>query len=147
MDLATIAIICMILGLILLIIEAATPGFFAVIPGAVLVIIGLLGYFVEDFFTSWYLPATAIVVTLVVTAVTIKGYQMLARPEPPETTVMESLVGKTGTVTQKVEPGSLRGKVKIDSDLWSATSESTINEGTEIEVYAAEGVHIKVRPK
>lgn len=147
MDYATIAIICMIVGLILLIIEAMTPGFFAVIPGAVLVIIGLLGYFVDGFFESWYLPVTAVVVAVAVSAVTIKGYQLLAKPEPPETTVVESLVGRSGIVTKTVEPGNLHGKVVINSDIWSATSEYIIEEGTDVEVYAAEGVHIKVRPK
>lgn len=141
------AIILMIIGLILLIIEALTPGFFAVIPGAVLVIIGIMGYFIEDFFTSWYLIVTAIVVALVVTVITIKGYQLLAKPEPPTTTVVESLVGREGLVTARVQPGNLKGKVKIDSDSWSATSESPIEAGAKVTVYAAEGVHIKVRQK
>lgn len=147
MDPATLAIILIIIGLVLLIIEALTPGFFAVIPGAILAIIGIMGYFIEDFFGSWYLIATAVIVAIVVSAVTIKGYQMLAKPEPPTTTVMESLVGREGTVTSTVYPGNLKGKVKIDSDSWSATSEDTIEIGTKVSVYDAEGVHIKVRPK
>jgi membrane protein implicated in regulation of membrane protease activity len=147
MDLGTIAIIIMIIGLILLTIEALTPGFFAVIPGAVMVIIGLLGYFIDGFFGSLYLPVTAVAVTLAVTGVTIKGYQILAKPEPPTTTVVTSLVGRDGIVTSDVEPGTLKGKVKIGSDSWSATSDLPIETGAEVTVYAAEGVHIKVRPK
>lgn len=148
MDLGTVAIICMIIGLILLIVEALTPGFFAVIPGAVLVVIGVMGYFIDGFFDNTYLlVASAIIVTVAVTFVTIKVYQILAKPEPPTTTVTDSLIGKEGTVTSDVEPGSLKGKVKIESDSWSATSESPIKAGTEVFVYDAEGVHIKVRPK
>ncbi|MDR2698587.1 MAG: NfeD family protein [Candidatus Methanoplasma sp.] len=148
MDPGTIAIILMTVGLILLIIEALTPGFFAVIPGAVLVVIGLLGYFVEGYFDSpLYLIATVVVVTLVVSFVTIKGYQVLARPEPPTTTVVDSLIGREGTVISDVKPGTLKGKVKIDSDSWSATSEELIRAGAGVVVYAAEGVHVKVRLK
>lgn len=147
MDPETIAIILMIIGFILLIIEALTPGFFAVIPGVVLVVMGLLGYFVDGFFESWMLPVSAIAVTIVVSAITIKGYQMLAKPEPPSTTVTDSLVGKEGVVVTDVKPGNLKGKVRIESDSWSATSEDLIKAGTAVVVYAAEGVHVKVRPK
>jgi membrane protein implicated in regulation of membrane protease activity len=148
MDPGTIAIALVIIGLILLSIEALTPGFFAVIPGSVLVIIGVLGYFIDDFFTTLYLLVPcAIIVTLIVTAVTIKGYQILAKPEPPTTTVVDSLVGREGTVTSDVRPGNLKGKVKIGSDSWSATSEDLIKTGTDVVVYAAEGVHVKVKKK
>ncbi|MDR1954640.1 MAG: NfeD family protein [Candidatus Methanoplasma sp.] len=148
MDPATIAIILVIIGLILLIIEALTPGFFAVIPGAVCVVIGVLGYFIDGYFESpLYLVVTVIVVTLIVSFVTIKGYQILARPEPPTTTVVDSLIGKEGIVISAVKPGNLKGKVKIGSDSWSATSEEAIDEGAEVVVYAAEGVHVTVRKK
>ncbi|MCL2032560.1 MAG: NfeD family protein [Methanomassiliicoccaceae archaeon] len=148
MDATTIAIILMIAGLILLIIEALTPGFFAVVPGAVLVVVGVLGYFVGGFFDTWYLlVASVIIVTVVVTVGTIKLYQMLARPEPPTTTVVDSLIGREGVVMTDVKPGNLKGKVRIGSDSWSATSDNVIKTGAEVVVYAAEGVHVKVRQK
>ena len=148
MDPVTIAVILVIIGLILLTIEALTPGFFAVIPGAVLVVVGVLGYFIDGFFDNTVLlVGSALVVTLVVSAITIKGYQILAKPEPPTTTVASSLIGREGMVTTDVKPGSLKGKVKIDSESWSATSEELIKAGTGVVVYDAEGVHVKVRPK
>jgi len=148
MDPVTIAIILMIIGLVLLIIEAFTPGFFAVVPGAVFVVMGLLIYFVDGILDKWYLLVTAaIIVTIAVTAITFKGYQILAKPEPPTTTVASSLIGREGVVTIDVKPGTLKGKVKIGSDLWSATSEDLIKAGAEVVVYDAEGVHVKVREK
>jgi len=148
MDPITIAIILMIMGLVLLIIEAITPGFFAVVPGAVLVVMGLLIYFVDGILDQWYLLVTAaIVVTIAVTVITFKGYQILAKPEPPATTVASSLIGREGVVTTDVKPGNLKGKVKIGSDVWSATSEGLIKIGAEVVVYDAEGVHVKVREK
>ena len=93
MDPATIAIILIIIGLIFLITEALTPGFFAVIPGAILVVVGVLGYFIEDYFDNLtLLLLTVVVVSIVVSIVTIKGYQILARPVPPSTTVTESMI-------------------------------------------------------
>jgi membrane protein implicated in regulation of membrane protease activity len=144
MDVATVAIICVVVGLILLIIEAMTPGFFAVIPGAVLVIVGVLGYFVDGFFDSWLLIAAVAVVTLAVSIVTIKGYQLLAKPEPPTTTVAESLVGRDGTVTVGVEPGNIKGKVRIGNDVWSATADVAIIEGSAVTILEGTGVHVKV---
>jgi len=148
MDPATIGIILIIIGLILLIIEALTTGFFAVVPGAVLVVMGLLIYFIDGIMNKpLWLVAAAIIVTLVVSAITFKGYQILAKPEPPTTTVVDSLIGREGIVTADVKPGSLKGKVRIDSDSWSATSDDLIKTGTNVIVYAAEGVHVKVRQR
>ena len=146
MEVETIAIILVVLGLILLIIEAMTPGFFAVIPGAILVVVGVIGYFVDGFFESGYLILTIIVVTVIVSAATIKLYQILAKPEPPVTTVTESMVGRTGKVIVRIDPDNIKGKVKIASDVWSATADSFIEVDTEVIVYAGEGVHLKVRP-
>jgi Membrane protein implicated in regulation of membrane protease activity len=148
MDPASIAIILMIIGLILLIIEALTPGFFAVIPGAILMVIGILGYFVDGYFDNpLMLVVTVIIVAFLVSILTVKFYQMLAKPEPPETTVTESMVGKTGIITVKTDPNSIKGKVKVGSDTWSATSDEVIEKGTEVIIYAGEGVHVRVRPK
>jgi Membrane protein implicated in regulation of membrane protease activity len=148
MDPATIAIILIIIGLIFLITEALTPGFFAVIPGAILVVVGVLGYFIEDYFDNLtLLLLTVIVVSIVVSIVTIKGYQILAKPVPPSTTVTESMIGRTGIVTARINPNDIKGKVKIGNDTWSATSDEVIEMGAEIYVYAGEGVHLKVRYK
>jgi len=148
MDPATIAIILIIIGLIFLITEALTPGFFAVIPGAILVVVGVLGYFIEDYFDNLtLLLLTVVVVSIVVSIVTIKGYQILARPVPPSTTVTESMIGRTGIVTVRINPNDIKGKVKVGNDTWSATSDEVIETGAEIYVYAGEGVHLKVRHK
>ena len=148
MDPATIAIILIIIGLIFLITEALTPGFFAVIPGAILVVVGVLGYYIEDYFDNLtLLLLTVVVVSIVVSIVTIKGYQILARPVPPSTTVTESMIGRTGIVTVRINPNDIKGKVKVGNDTWSATSDDVIETGAEIYVYAGEGVHLKVRHK
>lgn len=145
MDPFTVAIALIIVGAILLIIEAFSPGAFMVIPGTVLVILGLIGAAFPDILYSWWSPVIALVVAVPVTLLTIKGYQRLAKPEPPTTTVVESLIGKTGTVTVATEVGSMRGKVRIGSDTWSATSDVPIEAGETVVVESSEGVHVHVR--
>ena len=144
MDPQTIALIIILIGALLIIVEAFSPGAFMVIPGTVLVIIGIIGYAYPDFLMSWYSPVSALIISIPVTLITVKGYQLLAKPVPPSTTVSESLLGKTGTVTVDIEPGSLKGKVKIDSDIWSATSDEFIEKGAKVIVCSAEGVHVKL---
>ncbi|MGD1061367.1 MAG: NfeD family protein, partial [Methanomassiliicoccales archaeon] len=79
------------------------------------------------------------------TYVTIKLYQRLAPPGPPETTVATSLVGTKGVVISEIRPNDLRGKVRIEHDTWSATAESVIPVGKKVIVVASEGVHVTVK--
>ncbi len=44
-----------------------------------------------------------------------------------------------------MKPDSLDGKVKIDSDIWSATSDEVINPGEKVVVIGVEGVHLIVK--
>lgn len=145
MDPFTVAVILIIIGAIFLIYEAFSPGAFMVIPGTVLVVIGLIGAAFPDLLYSWWSPVIALVIAVPVTLITVKGYQRLAKPEPPTTTVASSLVGRNGVVTVATGPDSLRGKVKIGSDTWSATSDQPIEAGTEVTVESSEGVHVHVR--
>ena len=145
MDPFTIAIVLIALGAEFLIIEAFSPGAFMVIPGLVLVIMGVVGAVWPDVLLSWWALAIVVVVAVPVTLLTVKGYQRLAKPAPPSTTVTESLVGRNGTVITATVPGTMRGKVRIDNDVWSATSDEPIEEGASVTVDSSEGVHVHVR--
>jgi len=139
-----LALAFVIVGVILLIAEAASPGTFLIVPGTVLLILGAMGLLEPDLLVSWWAPLVVAIILIPLTLLTIKGYQRLAPPAPPETTVASSLLGKEGLVTREVKPGSLRGKVQIESDTWSATSDQIIPVGTRVRVKGSEGVHVKV---
>lgn len=143
-DASSIALSFMVLGVILLIVEASSPGAFIVIPGTVLLILGAIGLLYPDIFLSWYAPLIALVIMLPTTVLTIRFYQKLAPPEPPETTVNSSLIGREGLVTSTIMPGNIRGKVRISNDTWSATSSEEIEVGAKVRVVSSEGVHVKV---
>jgi len=145
MDPFMISCIILVLGAFCLIYEVFSPGAFLVIPGMVLLVLGVVGLIMPDVLMSIWAPIIALIVAVPVTLITLKVYQHLAKPEPPTTTVAESLVGREGTVTVPTETGSMKGKVRIGGDLWSATSDEPIEEGTEVVVESSEGVHVHVR--
>ncbi len=145
MDLTQIlALAFIVVGVILLIAEAASPGTFFIVPGTVLLILGAMGLVEPDLLISWWAPIVVAIILIPLTLVTIKLYQRLAPPAPPETTVATSLLGKMGLVTSETQPGSLRGKVQIENDIWSATSDKVIPVGAKVVVKGSEGVHVKV---
>ncbi len=145
MDPFMIAVVLIVVGAILLIVEAFTPGAFMVIPGTVLVIVGLIGAIIPDMMTSWWSPVIAVLIAVPIALLTTKFYQRLAEPEPPVTTVTESLIGRKGVVVVPTEVGSMKGKVKVGSELWSATSDKPLEAGVEVVVEKSEGVHVHVR--
>ena len=145
MEAATVAMIIVVIGAILILIEAMNPGAFIVIPGSVLVIVGIIGFIVPDFLFSIYSPLTAILLAVPITVITILMYKKLAEPVPPTTSVSDSLIGKKGKVTVRTGPNDLKGKVNIGMDVWSANSEEEIEEGADVEVVSTEGVHITVK--
>ena len=110
-----------------------------------LIVLGGVGMLYPDWLLTWWAPLAAVVILVPMTLVTMKLYQNLAPPAPPQTVVATSLLGQKGTVKKEVHPGNLRGKVRIDHDIWSATSASTvIPVGKKIVVTASEGVHVTV---
>jgi membrane protein implicated in regulation of membrane protease activity len=148
MSIGTIlALVFVIIGVIMLLAEAATPGSFILVPATVLLVLGAIGLVFPDWLLSWWAPLAAVILLVPTTIITIKLYQKLAPPVPPETTVASSLVGMEGVVTTEVKPNDLRGKVRIDHDTWSATSMKVIPVGTSVVVKSSEGVHVFVEER
>ena len=143
---STLALAFVILGIILLLVEAATPGSFIIVPATVLMVLGIFGLINSDWLFAWWSPIIAVIIMIPMTYAAFKLYQMLAPPAPPETTVATSLIGKTGIVTRRVVPGNIKGKVRIANDTWSSTANDVIPEGTKVHVIRSEGVHVVVEP-
>ncbi len=142
-----LSLVMIIVGIIMLLAEAAAPGNFLVVPATVLLILGFLGLLVPSILLSWYSPLLAVAILIPTTLITIKLYQYLAPPAPPQTVVASSLIGRSGVVTTRVTPHDLKGKVNIENDVWSATSVgSAIPTGTKVIVTSSEGVHVVVVP-
>lgn len=142
----TLGLIFLVVGVVLLLVEASSPGFFIGVPATILIIIGLMGIFIPNFFFSPLAPIVAIAVAAPLTYVTILLYQRLAPPAPPQTTVGTSLVGRTGRIVREVDPDSIQGKVRIDNQEWSATAATPLPIGTRVRVVGSRGVHVTVEP-
>jgi membrane protein implicated in regulation of membrane protease activity len=139
-----ISIIFIVLGVLMLLAELMNPGVFLIVPGTVLIVLGFLGMAFPEFLLSIYSPLLAVGILVPMTYITIKMYQRLAPPAPPETIVATSLIGREGIVTTEIQPNSLSGKVRIEHDNWSATSDKMIPKGRKVVVKASEGVHVTV---
>ncbi len=141
-----IGLILLLLGAILIVIEIATPGFFIAVPGTILIIYGLIltafPWLLENPFVPWIM----LFLSFPIGYLTYLIYRKLSPPSPPVTESYEGLIGKTGVVIETVKPYSLEGKVKIDSDMWSATSDVVIEPGRRVIVIGVEGVHLIVKP-
>lgn len=144
MEVEIAAAIILVLGLVLLVIEGFAPGGYLLIPGGVLVVLGVYGFAAPGNLYTWWSPVTAIVACIPITAATLVLYKRLGSPEPPSTTVADSLVGKEGEVTVEVTSGNIRGKVRIGPDVWSADADGTLPVGTKVVVDRSEGVHVHV---
>jgi membrane protein implicated in regulation of membrane protease activity len=140
-----LALAFVIIGVLMLLAELASPGAFIIVPASVLIVLGGMGLIYPDWLLSWWSPLVAVAILVPMTLVTMKLYQNLAPPAPPQTVVATSLLGQKGVVLTDVYPGTLKGKVRIDNDTWSATSVSdVIPAGRNVVVKASEGVHVTV---
>ena len=140
-----IGLIFVIIGIVMLLAEASSPGFFIGIPASILIVIGLIGIALPALFFTIWSPIIAAIVAVVTTGAVMIFYKKLAPPEKPTTTVGESLVGRKGIVIITTDPNSTtKGKVKIGSEIWSATSKKPIKKGVSVVVTESEGVHITV---
>ncbi len=139
-----LSIAFIVIGVLMLLAEAAMPGNFLLVPATVLLVLGVLGFVFPDILSSVWGPIVAVIVLAPSTYLTIKLYQKIAPPAPPETRVATSLVGTTGIITVEVRPDSLKGKVQIDHESWSATAKCIIPVGKRVAVKSSEGVHVLV---
>ena len=147
MEYWTIGLIIVVIGVFLLIIEVFTPGqTFMAIPGTVSVVLGVMSMILGPwlFSTIWYAPVIALLIALPTTIFTMWGYQKLSKGHRPTTTMGDSLVGRQGIVTTAIIPDTVKGKVKIGSQSWSATADDEIPIGSKVEVISSEGVHVRV---
>jgi membrane protein implicated in regulation of membrane protease activity len=141
-----IGLIIFVIGIALIIAEAFTPGAFILVPGIALLIVGVLLMAMPDLTTTIWTPLIFILAFVPSLIITFMFYRHLAPPGTPSTLSSDALVGRVGHVTKDVSPGNIRGKVKIEQEIWSATADMIIPEGTKVSVQRVQGVKVIVRP-
>ncbi|MCI4345672.1 MAG: NfeD family protein [Thermoplasmata archaeon] len=143
----TVGLLMLIVGIAVLTFEIIHPGAFLLIPGTVLLVVGALYILVPNFLldTIWG-PLIVAAVTVAAMLVTIPLYQHLGKIHRPLTTTPQTLTGEQGLVVTEVIPDSLKGKVRVGSEIWSARARTTIPLGTRVRVLGGEGVAVNVEP-
>ncbi|MDD3976637.1 NfeD family protein [Methanomicrobium antiquum] len=138
--------ILIVIGVILLLLEAFNPGFFLAVPGTTLIIIGAVSLLFPEIFSSSWIILIGILTALSAAGITVWIYSKIASGNTrPFTSSRDSLIGKKGIVVIKAEPDNISGKVRIDNVDWSAkTTGGFIDAGKKVKVTDSEGVHVIV---
>ncbi|MCW6166904.1 MAG: NfeD family protein [Thermoplasmatales archaeon] len=147
-DAATVtAVVLMVVGVALFALELFHPGALLLIPGSVLLAGGMLYLFLPSLLLNSWVGIVVVTAAAVAAAlIEIPYYRHVSPGHPPMTTMPMTLVGKEGIVVVDVIPNTLRGKVRVGSEIWSANSSMPISAGTPVRIVSGEGVSIKVVP-
>lgn len=147
MAIDAIGVTLVILGLILFLVEVIHPGAFLLIPGTILLAGGIIYILAPDLLLyTAYGPLIVMIAAVLSIVVSFPIYSRLAPNHPPLVTTPTSLVGRQGIVTVPVVPDSMSGKVLIESEVWSARSDRTIQAGGRVRVVGGQGVCVIVEP-
>lgn len=134
-------------GVILLASELIHPGALLLIPGSILLVAGFLYLFLPNVLLDSYFGPVAIVVTAILAAlIEIPYYRWVAPTHRPLSTTSGGLVGDEAIVVVPVVPNTLKGKVRVRSEVWSARSDVPIPVGTRVRIVHGEGVSVSVEP-
>lgn len=134
------ALVWMIVGFVLLIVEVVASTFFLMWIGAGALLTALLSAFVPIPWVQWLFFAVASLALLLAT-------RPLARTMHARVSVhsnVDSLIGTEGIVTEAIDPNENTGRVRIRSEDWRARSPSFIPAKSRVIVYAVEGTTLMV---
>ncbi len=142
-----VGITIVIAGAVLFAVELFHPGALLIIPGTILLVGGILYLLIPDVLLDSIVgPVVILAAAMVATAGTILYYRWLAGTHKPLSTTSASLVGEEAIVIADIVPDTLRGKVRVRSEIWSARGASRIPVGTRVRVIHGEGVSVTVEP-
>lgn len=132
-------------GLVLLVIELATPsGFFVMFFGLGALTVGVLARlgFTDAAWAQWLIFTLTSVAYLLV----FRGRVQKSFDQPPAN--VDTLIGEMATPRERIEPGAI-GRADLRGALWNARNESaaTINAGQRCRVTRVDGLLVYVQPE
>ncbi len=136
------ALLWMIAGLALLIVELVVGSFFLMWIGAGALLTALVAVFVPSAWVQWLFFALASIVLLLAT-------RPLARSIHGRVTVpsnVDSLKGQEGQVLEEINPRLNTGRIRVRSDEWRARSAEIIPVGAHVVIDGIEGTTLQVHP-
>lgn len=123
------------------VIESFTIGFLVFWFG-----IGALAALVASLFISniWIQSLIFIIVSSLLLIFTKPLVKKFVKEKDIIPTNVYSIIGKEGIVVEKIDTINGVGKVKVNGELWSATSLENIEKGTKVKVLKVNGVKLEV---
>ncbi|HEV2434884.1 MAG TPA: nodulation protein NfeD [Verrucomicrobiae bacterium] len=142
---AGVALIVLAVALFIIDIFASTHGVLTG-GGIIAFFLGVLMLFNHEP-AAYHLPMTWVISTTLVTATFFVFFvsKGIRAQFLPKRAGMETMIGKTVNALSRID--STGGKVFIEGENWSATSETTIESGQPVEIVGIDGLTLKVQPK
>ncbi|GAB6429081.1 NfeD family protein [Bacillus cereus] len=142
MSLFASTIFWLIVGIVLITIEIFAPGlFYFVILGSTAIITAVVSCFVTN-------PFVLILIFLVLSCVAILLFSSLLSGFNPDSSKRlsnnDALLEKTGIVTKVITP-SENGKVKVEGEVWTATSDEELEVNTSVKIRYVQGSTLFVK--
>lgn len=134
----------LILAVVLLIFEAlGTSGFLIGIAAAAFLMAGVVAM---DIVQAWqyqllWFSLMALVLTLLYWKV-FKGFNNRSA-EPLLNDRAAQLIGRRVVLEESLIAG--QGRIKVGDTLWKASADTQLNAGTTVEIYASEGMMLKIK--
>ena len=139
-------IIWLIVFVVMLIIEAATTALATVWFAAGALVAMIMDLCGAPHNLQIIVMAAVSVVTFVICMIWIRPKLESLRRANIQRTNADRLIGMEGVVIVPVNPVEGKGQVKVEGQIWSAKSESAIDEGIKVRIKAIEGVKLIVDP-
>lgn len=136
-------ILFIIAGIIAITVEViigAATGFELLVLGVIMIIGGAVGIAVNSFQVALI---TSAILTIAYIAIG-RGFLKKSLSISTKATNVDAVIGQKGVVTKSITP-SKAGQVKLGDEVWRATAESEIAEGTKVTVVSVSGVTITVK--
>lgn len=139
--------IWIILGIFAFIVEIFTPSFIAGSVGIGLIGGGIAAALNASTEIQLLVFSLAVLVSFFAIRPMLLRYEKRKRQDKMVKTNAESMVGKTGTVSETIDPNTNSGRVSIDGDSWQARSEdgNAIEKGVKVEVTKLDSIIITVK--
>ena len=137
-------IIWLVIFVVMIIIEAATTSLATIwfaVGALVAMIMDLCG---ASHNSQIIVMAVVSVVTFIICMIWIRPKLESLRRANIQRTNADRIIGMEGVVIVPIDPIEGKGQVKVEGQVWSAKSDSKVEEGTKVKIKAIEGVKIIV---
>jgi membrane protein implicated in regulation of membrane protease activity len=138
----------MIAAVIFFILEIFTPSFFMACLGIGCVAGGVVALFSDSVIVQLLLFSVATIAAFVGMRPLMLRYLYNKKTQTVRTNI-DSLIGRTARVSERIDPATGQGRVVVDGDDWKAVSDTNtpIEKGEQVEILKLESVVVTVSRK